>query len=260
MSNTIGAPERDAKQAVERQFSPVAARYSTSAVHARGEDLALMPQIAEVTGSEEVLDAGCGPGHTALAFAPRVARVVALDLSDAMLAEGRRLAQERSIANLEFRRGDVEYLPFADASFDLVVSRYSAHHWPHPQRALAEFRRVLRPGGAVVLSDIIAWDGPAADSYLQAIELLRDPSHVRDHTAAQWLGCLAQAGFGAQVALRFAVRLDFASWLARAATPADQAKAIVRLIDAAPQEVHAALRVEPDHSFTLQGAVIKGTS
>ena len=257
MSDTVDTPERGVKQAVEQQFSPVAARYSASAVHARGEDLALMPQIAGVTGSEEVLDAGCGPGHTALAFAPRVARVVALDLSDAMLAEGRRLAQERSIPNVEFRRGDVEFLPFADASFDLVVSRYSAHHWPHPQRALAEFRRVLRPGGAVVLSDVVAWDEAAADSYLQAIEILRDPSHVRDHTAAQWLGLFAQAGFGAQVALRFDVRLDFASWLARAATPADQAKMIARLLDIAPQEVRAALRVEPDHSFTLQGAVIK---
>ena len=177
-----------------------------------------------------------------------------------MLAEGRRLAQERNIANVEFRRGDVEFLPFADASFDLVVSRYSAHHWPHPQRALAEFRRVLRPGGAVVLSDIVAWDEAAADSYLQAIEILRDPSHVRDHTAAQWLGLCAQAGFGAQMALRFDVRLEFASWLARAATPADQAKAITHLLDAAPDEVRAALRVEADHSFTLQGAVIKAVS
>jgi SAM-dependent methyltransferase len=100
---------------------------------------------------ERVLDAGCGAGHTALAFAPRVAEVVALDLTEAMLAQGRKLAKQRDLTNIMFQRGDVEKLAFDDASFDLVTSRYSAHHYPHPLAAVRECARVLRPGGRLLL-------------------------------------------------------------------------------------------------------------
>jgi ubiquinone/menaquinone biosynthesis C-methylase UbiE len=247
------------KQTVEQQFSPVAENYRTSSVHAAGEDLAQMVAAAELQGTEHVLDAGSGAGHTALAFAPHVARVVAVDLSVAMLAQGEQGAQARGLHNLEFRQADVESLPFAAGSFDLVVSRYSAHHWPHPPRALDEFRRLLRPGGRLLLSDIVSYDDFTADTHLQALEILRDRSHVRDHTAGAWLQMLAQTGFAAEVVFTWQLRLDFASWVQRIATPPDDVAAIRRLLDHAPAEVRACLRVEPDHSFTLQGALIKAT-
>lgn len=124
----------DIKASVQRQFNQVAANYSTSSVHAKGRDLEEMVSAVPLTGREQILDAGCGTGHTALAFAPHVAQVVALDFTEGMLAQGRQLAAERGLSNVEFRLGDVEKLPFAAAQFDLVVSRYSAHHWPHPYR------------------------------------------------------------------------------------------------------------------------------
>jgi len=144
-----GAPHA-VKQAVTQQFSAVAEHYRTSAVHAAGEDLAHLVAAAALRGHERVLDAGSGAGHTALALAPGAAQVTAVDLSAAMLAQGQRLAQERGQDNITFEVGDVEALTFAAASFDLVASRYSAHHWPHPQQALREFRRVLRPGGRLL--------------------------------------------------------------------------------------------------------------
>src|SRR5690606_3524395 len=124
------------KAAVERQFSQVAENYRTSAVHAAGEDLARLVEAAALSGREAVLDAGSGAGHTALAVVPYAARVTSVDLSASMLAQGRRLAIERGLRNLHFEVGDVESLTFADGSFDVVTSRYSAHHWPHPQNAL----------------------------------------------------------------------------------------------------------------------------
>ena len=148
-------------------------------------------------------------------------------------------------------------MPFADGSFDVIVSRYSAHHWPHPQWALAEFRRLLRPNGRLLIADIISYDDFTADTHLQTIELLRDRSHVRDHSLAGWLDLLQSEGFPAQVPFTWQLRLDFTAWVERIATPAEEVAAIRRLLDHAPAEVRELLLVEPDHSFTLQGAIFK---
>jgi ubiquinone/menaquinone biosynthesis C-methylase UbiE len=245
------------KATVERQFSQVADNYRTSSVHAAGADLDQMTLAAALTGGEQILDAGSGAGHTALAFASHVAHVIGVDLSAAMLDQGRRLAAERGLANLEFRQADVEQLPFGGRMFDVITTRYSAHHWPYPQRALAEFGRVLRPGGRLLISDIVSFDDFTADTYLQAIELLRDPSHVRDHTVHAWLSMLAAGGWRAEVVFTWSLRLDFADWVKRMATPPTSVAMIRRLMDGAPAEVRDALRVEPDHCFALPGALIR---
>ncbi|MFO7634514.1 MAG: class I SAM-dependent methyltransferase [Caldilinea sp.] len=246
------------KTAVAQQFGAVADHYRTSAVHAGGEDLAQLVAAATLQGVERVLDAGCGAGHTALALAPGVAHVTAVDISAAMLAQGRQLAHARGLRNVSFEIGDVEALTFADGSFDLVTSRYSAHHWPHPQQALREFRRVLRRGGRLLLSDIVSWDEFVADTHLQTIELLRDPSHVRDHTTAQWLAMLAEAGFVAHIRYTWALRLQFDEWTQRMATPVESVALLRTLLTHAPAEVRTRLQVEPDCSFTLQGSLIEG--
>lgn len=247
----------DIKQSVESQFSPVAANYTTSAVHAGGPDLAAMLAALPLRGDERVLDAGCGTGHTALAFAPRVAEVVGIDLTEAMLVQARKLAKQRDLANVTFRRGDVERLPFPDASFDVVTSRYSAHHYPHPLAALKEFARVLKPGGAFLLMDVVSPEPPAHDTFLNAIELLRDPSHVRDHTVDQWLGMCATAGFAAEAIGRWPLRLEFESWVARMNTPFLAITQIRALIDGAAHEVRAALEIDQGYSFTVPTALIR---
>lgn len=241
-----------------QQFSAVAEHYRTSAVHAGGEDLAQLVAAARLKRSERVLDAGSGAGHTALALAPNAAHVTALDLSAAMLAQGQRLAGERGVTNIRFEVGDVEALTFDDASFDLVTTRYSAHHWPRPQQALREFRRVLRPDGRLLLGDIVSWEEFVVDTHLQTIELLRDPSHVRDHTATQWQTMLGEAGFTAKIRTKWAVRLHFDEWTTRMATPPDAVDLLRTLLRSAPSEVQSALNVEADCSFTLQGALIEG--
>jgi ubiquinone/menaquinone biosynthesis C-methylase UbiE len=246
------------KDSVQNQFNQAAANYSTSPIHASGPDLPVMVKAAQLTGQEQLLDAGCGTGHTALTFAPHVAQVVAFDLAESMLAQGRKLAADRAITNIEFRQGDVERLPFADSSFDVITTRYSAHHWPNPLTALREFRRVLRPTGRLLMGDIVSWSDYILDTHFQAIELLRDPSHVRDHTLEQWLEMLDRAGFQSDVPHTWEVAIDFASWIQRIHTPPQHAAMIRTILAEAPNEVKSTLKVQPDGSFTMQAALMRG--
>ncbi len=247
------------QNSVQRQFSQVAANYATSAVHVGGPDLEAMLAAASLIGAEYVLDAGSGTGHTALTFAPHVERVVAVDLTEAMLDQGRQLAKERGIGNITFQSGDVERLPFADATFDLITSRYSAHHYPRPQAALTEFVRVLKPGGQLLLVDVISPEVPVQDTFLNAVELLRDPSHVRDHSISQWIDMCRAVGLSAEHRGTWGVRLEFINWTARMKTPEPAQAQIRTLLDLAPADVRAVMQIEADHSFTIQVALIVGT-
>ena len=247
---------------VQKQFGNVAANYATSAVHAGGNDLNTMLAAVNFTGDELVLDAGCGAGHTGLAFAPHVEHVVAYDLTPQMLAQVERLAAERGIQNLSIEQGNVESLPFEDDLFDIVVSRYSAHHWRNPQAALVEFLRVLKPGGMLILGDIVGFEDAMQDTFLQTIELLRDPSHVRDHTVTQWLDMIEMAEFQfSEVLLNFDLPLGFQSWLTRMATPERNAALIHALWEGAPEDVQHAFHLPnplpDDFDFVINGAVIR---
>jgi len=249
----------DVKEAVQRQFGDVAANYSASAVHVSGPELLALLDAYPFDGTQRVLDAGTGTGHTALAIAPLVADVVAVDLTAAMLDQGRMLAEEQGIANITFRTGDIERLAFDDAAFDVVVSRYSAHHYPRPSVAVAEIARVLKPGGVFLLADVVSPEDPTADTYLNAVEVMRDPSHVRDHRVDQWRTIFDAASFTEFAELgRWPLRLQFDSWVTRMKTPLTTATEIRRLLEIAPTEVREALMVEPDHTFCIPVALMRG--
>ncbi|HLV35739.1 MAG TPA: methyltransferase domain-containing protein [Spirillospora sp.] len=248
----------DIKQSVQNQFGRVAENYRTSAVHAAGEDLQRIVQLVAAQPAQRALDAGCGAGHTAAAIAPHVGTVIALDFTPTMLEQVEQLAAERGLTNLTTRHGDVENLPFADASFDLVVSRYSAHHWPHPAVAVSEIARVLQPGGRFILSDITAPEDPAQDTFLQALELLRDPSHVRDHSVSQWRAIFAGAGLTCEVAFTWMLGLEFEAWVTRIGTPAQNIAMLKSLYDGAAGEIREAFRIRPDYHFSIPGTLLVG--
>jgi ubiquinone/menaquinone biosynthesis C-methylase UbiE len=251
----------DVKRSVEKQFAAVAANYASHPVMSSGPELGRMVEIGVSSGAERVLDLGCGAGHTALAFAPQVAEVIAIDLAEAMLAEGRRLAGERGIGNVAFRLGDVEQLALPDSSFDVVTSRFSAHHYPAPERALAEVVRVLRPGGTFLLVDSVAPEAHGCDSYLNAIEVLRDPSHVRDHRVSEWEAMFAAAGLTPVVHECWGLELDFDSWVERIGTPDPEISALWRLMDRSPVEVREALAIgrPGPYDFSMPVALLQGS-
>ncbi len=250
----------DQSESIQRVFGGAAAAYAVSAVHVGGPDLEAMLAAAELGGSERVLDVGCGPGHTALAFAARAAEVVALDLTDAMLEQGRRLAAARGLANVRFERGDAASLPFPAGAFDVVTSRLSAHHYADPAAVLHEVARVLAPGGRLLLVDCVAPEEPARDTFLNAFELLRDPSHVRDHRVSEWCALLRAARLSPELLGRWTLHQEFEPWVERVGTSPDAVAGLRALFDAAPDEVRGAfgIRGRGDYAFALEVALLRG--
>jgi SAM-dependent methyltransferase len=258
MEKRMNRPSTTANTAVtaEQQFGAVAAHYATSIVHVGGPDLDAMLQAAPLP-TTTLLDVGCGAGHAALAFAPHAERVVALDVTEPMLAQVQRLADERHITNVETRHADIAQLPFGDHTFAVVTSRYSAHHYANSQHALDEIARVLQPGGTFLLVDVVAPADEAHDAFLNHIETLRDPSHVRDHTVEQWREMIEQAGLRAELLGTWPLYLDFASWVARMQTPPTAVAQIESLFDQAPHAVRQAFVVAQDYSFTVPVALLR---
>ena len=107
-----------------------------------------------------VLDVAGGTGIVSRALAHRVAHAVVVDSTPAMIDAGRRHATDERLTNLEFVRGEVANLPFADAAFTLVFARFALHHLTDPRPALAEMVRVCGLGGRVVVMDLAASTDP----------------------------------------------------------------------------------------------------
>lgn len=233
------------------QFGPRAAAYVQSAVHAQGQDLDALQVLAAAHPGDRALDLGCGGGHVAYRLAPHFTEVVACDLSADMLAAVAATARERGLANIATAEAAAERLPFGDAAFDFVASRFSAHHWGDLDAGLREACRVARPGAPAVLVDAISPGRPILDTHLQAIEVLRDTSHVRDYAVAEWTAAVERAGFAVEAVRRHRIRIDFAAWIERMKTPPVNAQAVRALQAAASDEVRAHFAIEPDGSFML---------
>lgn len=243
-------------ETIQRQFTAAASAYVVSPVHRGGPDLdALLALAGDVAGAR-VLDVGTGVGATALALAAQGGRVMALDLTPAMLEKVREQAAARGLA-LETELGDAAALAHADASFDLVSCRVCAHHFGEARRALGEMARVLRSGGRLLLIDTISPEDPAQDTFLNAVELLRDPSHVRNYRVSEWLGWFAEEGLAGRHVETFPTHLDFEDWTARMNTPAHERTQLRRLMDGAPASVRKAFGVRPNHDWEIPMALFE---
>jgi ArsR family transcriptional regulator len=131
-------------------------------------------------------DLGCGTGQTSAALAPFVARVVAIDASPAMLQAARRRLQE--FTNVDVRRGDLEALPVADAALDAATLMLVLHHVADPDKALREAARTLKPGGRVLIVDMLPHD---RESYRQQM------GHVwLGFSEEQMIQLMQDCGFG----------------------------------------------------------------
>lgn len=216
------------KAAVCRTFARSAQEYVTSESHARGDDLALLLDWLDPSPSAEALDVATGGGHVARALASRVRRVVACDLTREMLAAARAHLEGAGAADVVYVVADAEDLPFLDGAFDIVTCRIAAHHFPRPDRFVAEAARVLRPGGAFLLIDNVVPEDAGVARFVNVLEKLRDESHVRCASVAEWRAWLADAGLVEERSRRRRKPIDFPSWVRRTATSAAQITEVER--------------------------------
>jgi ubiquinone/menaquinone biosynthesis C-methylase UbiE len=241
-----------------QQFDASASNYLTSPVHAKGDDLERLRAIAEKGKPTWVLDLGCGAGHASFALARGGARrITAFDPSSKMLAVVAQEAATRGHDAIETLGGAAEMLPFDNGSFDLVVTRYSAHHWACVPRALAESARVLVPKGQLVVIDVIAPETPLFDTALQVLEFLRDASHVRDYRMSEWMTMHRDTGFAVPTTTTWKMSIDFDSWISRIGTPPARVAALRTVLAELPNEVRQHFHIGAELSFVTDSVLLE---
>lgn len=242
---------------VEKQFGSQASAYLTSAVHASGRDLQRLAERLSAFPQASVLDMGCGAGHASFVAAQNVKQVMAYDLSSQMLDVVAQAAKAKGLNNIDTRQGYAESLPFEDSLFDVVISRYSAHHWHDVGQALREVTRVLKPGGILIIMDVMSPGHPVRDIWLQTVEALRDTSHVRNYSSGEWLALINDANLIADTLLTDRLPLEFSSWVARMRTPTTLVDAIRVYQESASAEVKRYFALEEDGSFTSDTIMVE---
>jgi len=139
-----------------------------------------------------------GTGHTAFAFAPHVKEIIATDITSEMLAEGEKLKSELGIRNVEFVIAEVHQMPFRGGAFDILTCRRAAHHFMEIDKALLEMMRVLEIGGRLIIDDRSVPENDFVDATLNRLDVLHDPSHVREYRPGEWGRMMHDAGFEVQ--------------------------------------------------------------
>jgi SAM-dependent methyltransferase len=179
-----------------------------------------------------------------------------------MLEVAQKEAVARQLSNIRFLEGDAQAIPCADASFDVVVCRQAAHHFPNMPQCVSEWARVLKPGGKLLLIDSISPEEQDADAFLEQIEILRDPSHVRNQRVSEWKALLHEASFTINSVREWTILLDIPSWTQRMRTPPASVATIEQYMHNASPAIRERLHIEEDPilSFLLPAVLIVATS
>jgi SAM-dependent methyltransferase len=175
------------------QFTRQAVPFAEMPAHSNEESVRLLIDMAEIGPDDTVLDVACGPGLVACPLAEVARHVTGIDLTPAMIEQAQAKQRATGLTNLTWVVGDAVPLPFPDAAFSAVVTRYSFHHFLDPEAVLAELVRACRPGGRVAVIDVFTSSPEQAEAY-NRVEKLRDPSHVRALSLEELTGLFHDAG------------------------------------------------------------------
>lgn len=242
---------------VQKKFGEAAADYAASAVHAAGPSLARLTELVETKPTWRHLDMATGAGHTALAFAARVAKVTASDITPEMLQQARKLAKERGLRNVVTAQAPADDLPFPDTSYHLVTCRLAAHHFPDPERFVREAARVLIPGGTFALVDNVSPSGEDLSARYNAFEKLRDPSHGRCLTLPEWCELVGDAGLTLVSSEVMDQDIPFGPWVERMRCTTATVSRLKEMLASEPlREFLRPRETEDGFTFTLREAIV----
>jgi SAM-dependent methyltransferase len=200
---------------IVREFTHQSESFNAAPAMRSAGTLGRLLDLIPAAPGERWLDAACGPGLVARGLAPRTGRVDGVDMTPAMVELAGREAAREGVGNAVFAVGDATALGFADASFDGAVTRFSLHHIPIPGRVVSELRRVVRPGGAVVLADHVTSADADEAAFHQEIERLRDPSHWACLTPASLRRLGERAGLALEREELAPLLIDYEEWIGR---------------------------------------------
>jgi len=187
-------------------WSDRAEQYRTSDAHREGPDLDLIVEWAD--GSRTALDVATGGGHVARRLREAGLEVVSSDPAPGM--------QPDVVCR-------AEHLPFADDSFDVVVTRVAAHHFDDVQQAVVEMARVAATAVLIVDNAFMGED-------VEEAEKLRDPSHVRNYSEAEWRSFVEAAGFQVAEVQYFEKPIELQPWLDRCGCEGEDAERVIALL------------------------------
>ncbi len=212
---------------VKKSFKKQAEKFAVYHM-SKSEYTDYLVEKVETKGREHALEVAAGTCICGRALAPFVGDITCLDLTEEMLSQGRRLAEESNIKNIYFKTGNAEELPYEAETFDLVITRLSFHHFTHPEKIFKEMQRVLKKCGKLII-----WDMEAAEENLRKIndkiEKMRDPSHTKILSREE-LEKMFQKDFILQCSETTLVPVNLKSWMELTATPKDVQEKILVLM------------------------------
>ena len=228
---------------------------------ASGNDLDLIVAEATPNPTDIAMDLACGAGHVGLALAPHVARVVGADITPPLLAEARELASQRGCHNLSLVACSADAVPLPTAHFDIITCRYAAHHFADLPAVLAEAHRLLTPAGRLLVVDVVGPHDPAVATLVEHMEILRDASHVHDHSLGEWTAHLERSRFELRTIRTWRLPLEVDQWLRRMQTPPAESARVRALLADAPEAARAFLhiRTAPSLAFEFPVALFVAT-
>jgi ubiquinone/menaquinone biosynthesis C-methylase UbiE len=246
----------------QHRFGRFAAGYVTSKAHAKGAELDLLIDIARPQSDWVVLDVATGGGHTALKFAPLVARVVATDITPKMLDMAKEFLAQRGAKNVVFEPADALDLPFEAGTFDLVTCRIAPHHFSDCARFVREGARVLKGGGLLLVQDHVLPEDLETACYVESFEKLRDPSHNRAYAGTEWVEMFRAVGLAVERTEQVLKRHEFLPWAARQGCSPETIEHLIAMVVRAPLSVtewmHPRDWEGPDASFVGHHIMIAG--
>ncbi|MGJ3241550.1 MAG: ArsR/SmtB family transcription factor [Opitutales bacterium] len=198
------------KQSAEQYFNSVAGKLSKTYCPGRSWE-AMGLAFLQLVPNLEVVDLGAGEGAIGALLAKRAARVVCVDSSEKMVEVGMDLAARHNLTNLSYILGNIEDVPLADASFDVAILSQALHHAQQPTLAIAEAKRLLRPGGTLIIIDL------REHSFEKARELYNDTwLGFRENALYEWLDAAGFQQIAVNVVSREAEPPHFETLLATA--------------------------------------------